>query len=149
MVAENPYRLANIPAAEGSESTYPIYYVVFCHQVVAWWLRLLRKGFRHCFLLAAYPHSLVVLDPLSRRWLLQALPPLSQERLEALLTANDLRFVKVAAAEPQPEVMPPAFINCVSVVKRLLGIRSFLPITPYGLYIFLRRANNSLQFAKK
>lgn len=117
----------------------PTYYVVFCHQVVVWWLRILKPDFRHCFLLAAHPNGLVLLDPLSHRWLLQPLPPMAAKRLEALLKENRLTFVKVTRLRAAARPMPPSFISCVSVVKRLLGIRSFLPLTPYRLYVFLRR----------
>ncbi len=142
-LGENP--MGEGPMGEGRSawSDYglgeePEYLVVFCHQKVVWWLRWLRFNYRHCFLLALYPRFLLVFDPLSPRWLLRPLPFPGRRRLEESLKDAGLSFVSARAAPPT-KPMRPSFISCVAVVKRVLGIRGLLPLTPYGLYRFLRR----------
>ena len=87
-------------------------YVIFTDNTDLWWLRLLKPGFRHCYLLLSGRGG--------RCWLLRCYE-------------NCLIFpVKIKNAPRK--CAPPGFFTCVEMVKRVLGIHDFRVITPYQLY---------------
>lgn len=97
-------------------------------------LRLLRRGFRHCFVMVSVGSLWVMVDPLSHRTLL-AVTDLRGlcDHLIALHHAG--RRCQAVLTTPNPErkiVMRP--FTCVEVVKRVLGISSAFVLTPYQLY---------------
>jgi hypothetical protein len=100
------------------------------------WLRLLRPGFRHCFCAIADATGWTVVDPLSRRLVVQRLAVAPEFDLPAFWRRAGFRvlgpFTPVA---PTPRLWPSlAPFTCVTACLRLLGMRGWGVLTPFGLY---------------
>lgn len=108
--------------------------LVFCHDTEIAWLRWLRPGFRHVFAAVPAPGGWITVDPLST--LLEVeyhrLPPGTD--LAAWFRSRGHRVLETIIHPPLPVQWPLAPLTCVSVVKRLLGVRAPLVITPWQLY---------------
>lgn len=101
------------------------------------WLRLLRPGFRHCFLLRRHAAGWLLYDPRSDRTELTLWPPCGAQPLINAL--KERGYIVVPAAIP-PESRQPAplgLFTCVEAVKRVLGIRRRWLLTPWQLYRWL------------
>ncbi len=118
--------------------------VVFSDQSNIGWLRILRRGFRHCFAIAANDAGWVIMDPLSHRTTLHTLPPLAANELADWYRARGYRAIIVQLHEPPRKPAPFALFTCVEAIKRLLGIHRRAIITPYQLWLFLRNGKKSL-----
>ena len=105
------------------------------------WLCLLAKGFRHCFALVRVSGRWVMINPMSH-WtdvaiLAEAADGATAAEMVRTLEARGLAAVACAIAEPSRRSGPPAPFTCVEVVKRILGIREPLVLTPRQLFRFL------------
>ncbi len=125
--------------------------VGFADETRLWWLRRLKPGFRHCFAYRWHPHGWLLLDPLSHRLDLDLIAPLAEAAAapeqapeQALDLAARLRLAGYAALtlpirQPALRLAPPLPLSCVEVVKRLIGIHSWIICTPWQLYRLLRK----------
>ena len=105
------------------------------------WLRFLAKGFRHCFALVCTSGRWVVINPMSH-WtdvatLAESADGATADEIARTLEARGFAAVVCAIAEPPRRSGPPAPFTCVEVVKRILGIRQPLVLTPRRLFRFL------------
>lgn len=105
------------------------------------WLRFLAKGFRHCFALVCISGRWVVINPMSH-WtdvavLTESADGATADEMVRTLEDRGLAAVACAIAEPSRRAGPPAPFTCVEVVKRILGIREPLVLTPRQLFRFL------------
>ncbi|WP_439579042.1 hypothetical protein [Elioraea sp.] len=115
------------------------------------WLRLLRPGFRHCFAAVEDNTGWTVIDPLSRRLVVQRLAVDVGFDLPTFWRRAGFRvlgpFVPLA---PSAGVLPPlAPFNCVTACLRLLGLNWPLVLTPFGLYRRLSRHHATAEIGKK
>jgi len=116
--------------------------VVFSDNTGVWWLRFLKVGFRHCFVILETDRGCVWIDPLSNSF--------SIKLLEGYELAGLLRWyrdmgMKVISVKLEPQRSAPfswAPMTCVEVVKRLLGIRDNLILTPWQLFSYLDRTKS-------
>ena len=69
-------------------------------------LRLLKKGFRHCFLLLENEAGWTVLDPLSHRLDIGTLRGAKREDLMDWLNKEGMKIIQVETAEPRPIPAP-------------------------------------------
>jgi len=98
-----------------------------------WWVRFLRKGFSHCYLIEFLPKGCIVINPnltsLEVNYYKQGenLPDNLQQPAIAIDITDTLNTDKT-----QP-VFFRAF-TCVEVIKSVLGIQNRRIITPYQLY---------------
>ncbi|MCR6633159.1 MAG: hypothetical protein NVV74_25695 [Magnetospirillum sp.] len=92
--------------------------VVFCDATDLWWLRLLRPGFRHCFVALAVEGGWVVVDPLSHRTGVAHFPLPEEFDLAAWYGQHGLKVVHVKNISPEKRVAPLAPYSCVESVKR-------------------------------
>jgi hypothetical protein len=104
-----------------------------------WWLRWLKPGFRHCFVLLGGARHWVVIDPTAAFtdvgvWDRAAAPDLPRRlaRLGLVLAPAPLRRDAIRPAAWAP-------FTCVEAVKRTLGLRAPWAMTPWGLYRHLTR----------
>lgn len=104
------------------------------------WLRLLAKGFRHCFALVAASGRWIVIDPMSHWtevvWLADE-DDASPEDVVRALEERGLAAVACVVIEPEKRGTGPAPYTCVEVVKRVLGVRAPQVLTPRQLFRFL------------
>lgn len=114
-------------------------YIVFTPDADLWWLRFLKRGYRHCFALLNNGKQWISIDPLSPHMDITVHDVPYDYDLPAWL---DKQGHKVLAAPYQRHSRKPApwaLFSCVEVVKRVLGIRSVRVITPYQLYRFVEK----------
>lgn len=118
---------------------YQTLYVVFQNETSLWWLRLLRPGFRHCYILVPLSDGQwLELNPASNFFYFTIhrfgkgydyLNSLSENGC-AVVSAR----VKIVPSRPLPLFL----FNCVEFVKHALGINNRRIITPYQLYKYLK-----------
>lgn len=111
-------------------------WVVFSGKADLPWLRLLRPGFRHCFVLLNDGRHWISLDPLSNYTdvIVHHLP--AGFDLPAWLSARGHQVV----AAPLTRRMKPApwmLFTCVEAVKRVICLHTRSIITPWQLYCCL------------
>ena len=112
-------------------------YVVFADNTSLWWLKLLKPGFRHGYvILRLYKTG---------RWL--ELNPLSNQFLAAIYdyppdfdfpgyirTRRNVRLCRVEIAAAPLKCAPLSFFTCVEFVKRVIGLHDCFIHTPWQLY---------------
>ncbi len=113
--------------------------VVFSGQTDLWWLKFLRRGFRHCFVAIRSQDRWVVIDPMLHFWEV-TIPDISiQFDLARWFTDQGLTVVETEIKSPDRRCYPPFFLSCVEVVKRILGIHHPFVVTPAQLYRYLQK----------
>jgi hypothetical protein len=111
--------------------------VVFSGQTELWWLRLLKPGFRHCFVAVADPAGWVVVDPLSHRTEISVLPVGPEFDLAGWYLQAGLSVVETTTLDTPLRPAPWRPYSCVESVKRVLGIQAGGILTPWQLKKFL------------
>jgi hypothetical protein len=112
--------------------------VVFADHADCAWLTFLRRGFRHCFVVLRAGSLWLACEPLKDRIELAtlALPPGFD--LPAFYAGQGHRVLQGCRPPPRPrQAFAPGPLTCVTVVKRLLGIRAPWVWTPWQLYAHL------------
>lgn len=103
-----------------------------------WWLKLLKPGFRHCFVVLGDARRWVVIDPASCFTDVAALDRAEHPDLPHRLRAQGYTVVP---APLRRQAVPPAPwrpFTCVEAVKRVLGLDAPDIFTPWGLYRHLK-----------
>ena len=108
--------------------------VVFSGAASLPWLRLLRKGFRHCFVALECGDCWVIVDPLSHYTHVEVCGGLDATRLAALFSGGGRTVVATRTARPPCRPAPWRPHSCVEAVIRLLGLRAPRVFTPWQLY---------------
>jgi hypothetical protein len=127
----------------GAASDWVYALVVFADATDLWWLRLLRPGFRHCFVALRYGDGWVVVDPMSHYTAIASFPLPADFDLIGWYQQHGLVVVPVKKNTPDKRVAPFMPHSCVETVKRILGIREFWIVTPWQLF---RHLNETRKF---
>lgn len=136
------------PSAPGTLRFDGFAVVVFTEQTRIWWLQALRPGFRHCCVYRQYPGGWLLLDPLCHRLAVAFQPEIQIESnnklADALELAASLRLagqmaVTLPIRQPPERLAPPLPFSCVELVKRVIGIKSYIICTPWQLFRELRK----------
>lgn len=108
-------------------------WVVFSGRADLPWLKLLKPGFRHCFVVLNDGQHWITLDPLSNYMdiIVHAVPP--EFDFPGWLSARGHMVVKTICTQP-PKSAPWGLFSCVEAVKRVLGLHSPFVFTPWQLY---------------
>lgn len=120
----------------GTSSAIPAV-VVFAGGTTLRWLRVLRPGFRHCFIAVASGGGWVILDPLSHMTSIAVVEGYSADQLADWYESHGLKTVKTTLREAPARMAPFAPATCVEAVKRVLGIHAWSVMTPRQLYDYL------------
>lgn len=112
--------------------------VLFEDRRDVWYLRLFRRGFRHCFCVIGTDDSWIILDPIKSALVVLALSGAS----EAELTMHYKSTGRIVLAGDVPATTPGRAshlrpLSCVEIVKRMLKIRAAHVFTPAQLYDLL------------
>lgn len=109
--------------------------VVFVDQTECPWLRVLHRGFRHCFAAVSDGHAWIVCDPLKDRMELAILRLPARFDLAGFYAGQGYEVLigRVRHAPPQARLTL-APLTCVAIVKRILGLRAFWVLTPRQLF---------------
>ncbi len=127
--------------------------IVFSGRTGLWWLRWLRPGFRHCFVLVRSGQGWLALDPLAHRIVLATIPDLSERAIAAHYRRHGCTIVVAPLCEPPRRAAPFALLTCVEAVKRVIGLPDRRVVTPWQLHCALLRRygplNAGLRFSEK
>lgn len=109
-------------------------WVVFSGQTELPHLKLLRPGFRHCFLILKRGKHWVSLDPMSHvtEIGLHLLP--DNFDLPNWLKDRGHTVVATSVQKAPKKALPPTLFTCVEAVKRVLGVHNWKVLTPWQLY---------------
>jgi hypothetical protein len=123
---------------EGGCKAPPSALVVFADHADCAWLTFLRRGFRHCFVVLRAGSLWLACEPLTDRIELDALALPPGFDLAAFYAGQGHRVIQGCRPRSRPrQAFAPAPLTCVTVVKRLLGIRAPWVWTPWQLYAHL------------
>lgn len=111
--------------------------VVFSGESTIPWLRLLRPGFRHCFVVWCDGRRWLTYDPMAHATHIAAHDLVPEFDMRAWYRAAGLRVVEVAHCSSAAKPFPTFWWSCVEAVKRAIGLRRFWVWTPYQLYCCL------------
>lgn len=111
---------------------------VFSGDAGIWWLRLLKPGFRHCFVAVEVQGGWVVVEPMSHYTMVTHLSLPAGFDLAGWYRTRGLAAVEVRVVEPARRAMPWRPYSCVEAAKRVLGVRAGWVLTPWQLFRFLR-----------
>lgn len=123
----------------GAATPAPIAHVVFCGRADLGWLRLLKPGFRHCFVALNDGRHWVTVDPLACFTEVEVQPVPAGFDLPGWYRGLGLTVVPAEVRRDRRRPAPWAPFTCVEAVKRILGIRARHVLTPWQLYRFLTR----------
>jgi hypothetical protein len=114
--------------------------VVFVDLNGCTWLHGLRRGFRHCFAVLRDCDAWLACDSLKDRIELFVLPVAADIDLASFYRAQGHR-VLIGTTQPMSRrrSFSIAPLTCVTVVKRLLGVRAPWVLTPWQLFRHLER----------
>jgi hypothetical protein len=113
--------------------------VIFVDHTECRWLRMLRAGFRHCFVVMRDGQVWFACDPLKNRIEISVLPVPEGFDLPGFYAA---RGHMVLLGAIRRDLLRRGFgiapLTCVTVAKRLLGVRAPRVLTPWQLYWYLK-----------
>ena len=108
-------------------------WVVFSGQTDLPWLRALKKGFRHCYVILNDGTGWITIDPLASMMNIRVQPVPPQFDLPLWLSDRGLKVLP-APVTTQHTQAPWMVFTCVEAVKRVLGIHKRFLFTPWQLY---------------
>lgn len=112
-------------------------YVVFQDNTSLWWLRFLKKGFRHCYLLLVVENgaSVLELNPMSNQIFIKFYTQVNGfDYIYQLKKNPQLKVCEAKIGSAPLKCAPVMAFTCVEFVKRVLGIHSKTIITPFQLF---------------
>jgi hypothetical protein len=112
--------------------------VVFVDHTECAWLRTLKRGFRHCFVVIRDESCWLICDSLKDRIKLSLLHLPRSFDLAGFYADQGHHVLVGQTAEDLPrDWLTFAPLTCVSVAKRVLGIRAAWVLTPWQLFAHL------------
>ncbi len=115
------------------DNVTPEAWVIFSGETDLRWLRVLRPGFRHCYVLLHDGRHWISVDPLAHVTDIRVhdIPP--EFNLPLWLKDTGMTVVKATIARI-PKPAPWMAFTCVEAVKRILGLHRIFILTPWQLY---------------
>lgn len=114
-------------------------WVAFSDETDLPFLRFLRRGFRHCFVVIYDGGHWISCDPLAHYTELALVDVPETFDLLGWLRGQGMILVQVPLMPLCPRVLPPMIFTCVEAVKRIIGLRAWWVFTPWQLYRALAR----------
>lgn len=111
--------------------------VVFSGDTSLSCLKILRPGFRHCFVAVCRNDHWIICDPLCHRIDLLVINKSTAADLGEWYRHHGLRVIKTSVRAAPLRVAPLRPFTCVEAVKRVLGIHARSINTPWQLYRYL------------
>ena len=116
-------------------------YVVFEDNTTLWWLKFLKKGFRHCYIIICLSKSKDIwleLNPMSNQvYIFEHESMLRLDYLNHIKKHKKSKILEVDFKQAPLKCAQLGIFTCVEFVKRIMGIHRVSIITPYQLYKFL------------
>ena len=120
--------------------------VVFSSNVSLPYLKLFKRGFRHCFVMLPQNEegtSWISCDPLSNHMEIAIHHIADDFNLHDWLSRRGCTVISAPVYHGHKRPAPTMLFTCVEVVKRVLGIHKFTIFTPWQLYCHLKKQNNN------
>ncbi|MBL4720287.1 MAG: hypothetical protein JKY20_04030 [Alphaproteobacteria bacterium] len=136
--------MASSATSEDSYKSDRRAYVAFGGQTELPWLRLLKQGFRHCFLVLEAPGCWILHEPLSHRTEITVIQAGDGFEPAVWLRHFDYTVIPATVSKPPRTAAPWGPFTCVEAVKRVLGVRDGFILTPWRLHEFLREQNEKI-----
>lgn len=115
-------------------------WVVFSGQADRPWLKFLRPGFRHCFVILHDGHNWLSFDPMLNHIDLQVHNHVPDDfDLPNWLRRRGQRVIAAPVDHSNKNSAPLSLFTCVEAVKRVLGLHRFFILTPWQLYCHLKK----------
>lgn len=111
--------------------------VVFTGDTCLGCLRILRPGFRHCFVALCRRDHWIICDPLCHRTDLLVIDHDATADLGAWYRLHGLTVLETHVRAAPVRIAPLRPFTCVEAVKRVLGIHARSVNTPWQLYRYL------------
>jgi hypothetical protein len=111
--------------------------VVFSGETSLSCLKILRPGFRHCFVAVCRRDHWIICDPLCHRIDLLVINKSAAADLGEWYRHHGLRVIETSVRAAPLRVAPLRPLTCVEAVKRVLGIHARSINTPWQLYRYL------------
>ncbi len=124
-----------------SQDTHKDIWVVYSGRADLAYLKLLKEGFRHCFLIYRNgKRQWVAIDGLSSHLEVEVLDVEGHINLPHWFKnqgfiVQSVQYLNERRFKPAPW----SFFTCVEVIKRFLNIHEFFIFTPYQLYRYLEK----------
>lgn len=109
-------------------------WVVFSDQTEIPYLKILRDGFRHCFIVLRRGDHWISLDPLAHKTEIELHYLPENFDLPEWLKTRGHTVVETELKKPHLRPLPLALFTCVEAVKRVLGVDEWKVLTPWQLY---------------
>ena len=109
-------------------------WIVFTDETDLWFLKGLKNGFRHCFLVTQQDNRWILIDPRSDKTDIQILPHPHHFNLPRYFIGQGNTVVKIPALNTPKRIASVLPISCVEIIKRVIGLHQWWVITPRQLY---------------
>jgi hypothetical protein len=109
-------------------------WVVFSGETDLPWLKCLKPGFRHCFVLMNDGNHWISIDPLANHTEVTVHHVPQNFDLPAWLKQRGQKVIPAAVCRTKKRAAPIGFFTCVEAVKRVLGVHDGFVFTPWQLY---------------
>lgn len=116
-------------------------WVVFSNETDIRFLKCLKRGFRHCFVIMQQADKWVLIDPRANVTDVIILPHPVHFNLPRYFTGEGKTVCKINMVNPPNKLAPIVPFSCVEMVKRLIGLHRWTVLTPYQLYRCLTRSH--------
>lgn len=117
-------------------------WVVFSGHTDLRYLKFLKSGFRHCFVLLNDGQNWISVDPMSHYTEVIVHDLQSEFQLPEWLKKLGYTIVSARVNHQASKPAPFGLFSCVEAVKRVLGIHAFGVMTPWQLYSYLHKQSN-------
>ena len=114
--------------------TIPSTWIIFSNDTDIRALKLLKRGFRHCFMMMLQDDRWLLIDPRSNKTDIRILPHPQSFDFPRYYIEQGFTVVKAPAVSTPQKILSPFPVSCVETIKRILGLHHFWIITPYQLY---------------
>jgi hypothetical protein len=122
--------------------------VIFSDNSGVWWLKFLKAGFRHCFIILETDRGCLWVDPLSHSFTIKILEGYELTALVKWYREMGMRVEEMEVESKSTRPFAWAPMTCVEVVKRLIGLNDWRVVTPWQLYTTLKK-NKKRKYKKK
>jgi len=119
-------------------------FVVFSGRADLPYLRVLKPGFRHCFVVFRRNGHWIVYEPLSNRTEISIAAADTGYDIAGWMRQLGFTVLPAMVSAFSHRPAPWGLFTCVEAVKRVLGIRRRRILTPWHLYRFLREQNKNI-----
>lgn len=119
---------------EANDQVPQVMWVVFSDETDLWFLKILKTGFRHCFIIMQQDNRWVLIDPRADKTDIQILPHPYHFNFPRFFMEQGKTVVKVPLIQTPRKLASVLPISCVEIIKRFVDLHRWFVMTPHQLY---------------